>query len=159
MTLIWGSHLSLLDGMALCMTWGCSLMLLPSTTMSIHIHRRAKNLRLTLINICMFSIWMILTLSSTCVGKYYLVDSGYPNRPGYLAPYKGTKYHLSKFCWEGLRPEGKNEIFNFAHSSLKNVIKRAFGVRFEDQVENFVAHSQLSITNANRNHSCMHGTT
>ncbi|CAO2149373.1 unnamed protein product, partial [Urochloa humidicola] len=26
-------------------------------------------------------------------GKYYLVDSGYPNRPGYLAPYRQTKYH------------------------------------------------------------------
>ena len=31
-----------------------------------------------------------------CVGKFYLVDSGYLNRPGYLAPYKGTKYHV----WE-----------------------------------------------------------
>ncbi|CAO1940263.1 unnamed protein product, partial [Urochloa humidicola] len=24
-------------------------------------------------------------------GKFYLVDSGYPNRPGFLSPYKGTK--------------------------------------------------------------------
>jgi hypothetical protein len=31
------------------------------------------------------------------VGKYYLVDSGYPNRLGYLAPYKGTKYHLQEY--------------------------------------------------------------
>ncbi|KAL6629318.1 hypothetical protein ACP70R_029083 [Stipagrostis hirtigluma subsp. patula] len=30
-------------------------------------------------------------------GKFYLVDSGYPNKPGYLAPYKGTKYHLPEF--------------------------------------------------------------
>jgi hypothetical protein len=30
-------------------------------------------------------------------GKFYLVDSGYPNRKGYLAPYKGTKYHLPEF--------------------------------------------------------------
>ena len=22
-------------------------------------------------------------------GKFYLVDAGYPNRPGYLAPYRG----------------------------------------------------------------------
>ncbi|KAG8084563.1 hypothetical protein GUJ93_ZPchr0010g7439 [Zizania palustris] len=29
--------------------------------------------------------------------KFYLVDSGYPNRLGYLAPYKGTKYHLLKY--------------------------------------------------------------
>ncbi|GMP98005.1 hypothetical protein CsSME_00046050 [Camellia sinensis var. sinensis] len=26
-------------------------------------------------------------------GKYYLVDSGYPNRIGYLAPFKGSRYH------------------------------------------------------------------
>jgi hypothetical protein len=30
-------------------------------------------------------------------GKYYLVDSGYPNRTGYLAPYKGSTYHLPEF--------------------------------------------------------------
>jgi len=55
------------------------------------------------------------------------VDSGYPNRPGYLAPYKGTKYHLPEYR-DGPEPEGKNEIFNFTHSSLRNVIERAFGV-------------------------------
>ncbi|XP_038699641.1 putative nuclease HARBI1 [Tripterygium wilfordii] len=27
-------------------------------------------------------------------GKYYLVDSGYPNQSGYLAPYRGQRYHL-----------------------------------------------------------------
>ncbi|WVZ81841.1 hypothetical protein U9M48_029173 [Paspalum notatum var. saurae] len=45
------------------------------------------------------------------LGKFYLVDSGYPNRPGYLAPYKGTKYHLSEF-----------------QSGPINVIERSFGV-------------------------------
>jgi len=30
-------------------------------------------------------------------GKYYLVDSGYRNQVGYLAPYKGTKYHLQEY--------------------------------------------------------------
>ncbi|XP_038704636.1 uncharacterized protein LOC120000575 [Tripterygium wilfordii] len=29
-------------------------------------------------------------------GKYYLVDAGYPNQRGYLAPYKGQRYHLEK---------------------------------------------------------------
>jgi hypothetical protein len=32
-----------------------------------------------------------------CVGKFYLVDLGYPNQKGYLAPYKGVKYHLPEF--------------------------------------------------------------
>jgi hypothetical protein len=62
-----------------------------------------------------------------CVGKYYLVDSGYPNRAGYLAPYKGTKYHLPEFR-NSTMPKGTKETFNFAHSSLRNVVERAFGV-------------------------------
>ena len=61
------------------------------------------------------------------VGKFYLVDSGYPNRPGFLAPYKGTKYHLPEFR-NGPRPSGKKEVFNHLHSSLRNVIERSFGV-------------------------------
>lgn len=61
------------------------------------------------------------------VGKFYLVDAGYPNRKGYLAPYKGQKYHLPEFQ-RGGRPSGQKEVFNHAHSSLRNVIERAFGV-------------------------------
>jgi hypothetical protein len=68
-----------------------------------------------------------LTTSFHCVGKFYLVDSGYPNRPGYLALYKGTKYHLPEFQ-DGLEAQGKKEIFNFTHSSLRNIIERVFGV-------------------------------
>ncbi len=58
------------------------------------------------------------------VGKYYLVDSGYPNRPGYLAPYKETKYHLQEYR-DAPEPQGKEENFNYAHSSLRNVIERS----------------------------------
>jgi hypothetical protein len=61
------------------------------------------------------------------VGKFYLVDSGYPNCPGYLTPYKGTKYHLPEYR-EGPLPKSKKEIFSFAHSSLRNIIERSFGV-------------------------------
>ncbi|XP_006650404.2 putative nuclease HARBI1 [Oryza brachyantha] len=60
-------------------------------------------------------------------GKYYLVDSGYTNRPGYLAPYKGTKYHLQEYG-DSPSPEGKEETFNYEHSYLRNVIERSFGV-------------------------------
>jgi hypothetical protein len=64
------------------------------------------------------------------IGKYYLVDSGYPNRTGYLAPYKGSTYHLPEFHLRRHRaPQGKYEMFNYLHSSLRNVIERAFGVR------------------------------
>ena len=59
--------------------------------------------------------------------KFYLVDSGYPNRPGYLAPYKGHTYHFQEYR-DGIMPRGKTEHFNFCHSSLRNVIERSFGV-------------------------------
>jgi hypothetical protein len=55
------------------------------------------------------------------------VDSGYPNRRGYLAPYKGNKYHIQDFQ-NGVEPRGRKEMFNYAHSSPRNVIERAFGV-------------------------------
>ena len=29
------------------------------------------------------------------LGCYYLVDAGYTNGEGFLAPYRGTRYHLS----------------------------------------------------------------
>jgi hypothetical protein len=61
------------------------------------------------------------------LGRYYLVDSGYPNQDGYLSPYTGTKYHLPEFRLAG-PPTGKKEIFNHAHSSLRNAIERTFGV-------------------------------
>jgi hypothetical protein len=60
-------------------------------------------------------------------GKYYRVDSGYPNRKGYLAPYKGQRYHITEFQNAG-QPIGLKELFNHAHSSLRNVIERSFGV-------------------------------
>jgi len=60
-------------------------------------------------------------------GRYYLVDSGYPNQDGYLSPYTGTKYHLPEFRLSGA-PIGKKEIFSHAHSSLGNAIERTFGV-------------------------------
>jgi hypothetical protein len=39
----------------------------------------------------------ILISHNHCVGKFYLVDSGYPNKQDYLGQYKGNKYHLSEF--------------------------------------------------------------
>jgi len=62
------------------------------------------------------------------IGKYYLADSGYANRVGYLAPYKGTTYHIPEFRHRSGPPQGKYEMFNFLHSSLRNVIERSFGV-------------------------------
>ncbi|KAH0996595.1 hypothetical protein GBA52_020459 [Prunus armeniaca] len=59
--------------------------------------------------------------------KYYLVDAGYTNGPGFLAPYRGTKYHLSE--WNGNnRPENYKELFNLRHSIARNVVERGFGL-------------------------------
>lgn len=57
------------------------------------------------------------------------MDAGYPNTKGYLAPYKGdgNRYHLPQFR-NGERPWNAREKFNFAHSSLRSVIERTFGV-------------------------------
>lgn len=63
-----------------------------------------------------------------CLGKFYLIDSSYPNQTGYLAPYRGTKYHLPEFRRSDNAPTGTKEIFNYLHSSLRNVIERCFGV-------------------------------
>jgi hypothetical protein len=54
------------------------------------------------------------------------VDSGYPNQKGYLAPYKGVKYHLLKF--RVAPSSGKKEVFNQLNSSLRNHIERSFGI-------------------------------
>ncbi|XP_062075758.1 uncharacterized protein LOC133779875 [Humulus lupulus] len=60
-------------------------------------------------------------------GKYYLVDAGYPKIKGFLGPYKGQRYHLPQFQ-RGSKPIGYKEVFNQAHSSLRSVIERTFGV-------------------------------
>ena len=69
----------------------------------------------------------ITSVLSCVLGKYYLVDAGYPNRPGYLAPYKGERYHVPDFH-RGVEPTTPTKKFNKVHSSVGNVIERAFGV-------------------------------
>ena len=48
-------------------------------------------------------------------------------RRGFLAPYKGERYHIGEFRPSEVlhRPE---ERFNYLHSSLRSVIERTFGV-------------------------------
>ncbi|BFG41564.1 hypothetical protein CerSpe_278380 [Prunus speciosa] len=59
--------------------------------------------------------------------KYYLVDAGYANGPGFLAPYRGTRYHLNEWIGNN-RPENYKELFNLRHSIARNVIERSFGL-------------------------------
>ncbi|XP_031405843.1 protein ALP1-like [Punica granatum] len=59
--------------------------------------------------------------------QYYVVDAGYPNIPGYMAPYKGQRYHRSDFN-DDTPPTTEKELFNQRHASVRNVIERCFGV-------------------------------
>ncbi|KAF5934076.1 hypothetical protein HYC85_030247 [Camellia sinensis] len=60
-------------------------------------------------------------------GSYYLVDAGYTNGEGFLAPYRGQRYHLSTWR-EGGAPTNPEEFFNMKHSAARNIIKRCFGL-------------------------------
>nr|XP_028965142.1 protein ALP1-like [Malus domestica] len=60
-------------------------------------------------------------------GCYYLVDGGYTNGKGFLAPYRRTRYHLNEWR-DGYRPTTPAEFFNMKHSSARNVIERCFGL-------------------------------
>ncbi|KAL0392222.1 UNVERIFIED_CONTAM: hypothetical protein Sradi_2445000 [Sesamum radiatum] len=60
--------------------------------------------------------------------KYYLVDAGFANYQCFLAPYRGTRYHLPEWRGQGHRYRNPQDMFNHAHSRLRNVIERCFGV-------------------------------
>ncbi|GMQ00851.1 hypothetical protein CsSME_00047745 [Camellia sinensis var. sinensis] len=67
--------------------------------------------------------------------KYYLVDSGYPNRTGYLAPFKGHRNYLTKCTrpyavwWNALSVPGKIDGVQLVGASmaLHNYIRRNTG--------------------------------
>jgi len=59
-------------------------------------------------------------------GKCYLVDAGYPNEFRYFDPYKDKRYYLQEFRRRG-QPSRREEVFNHAHSSLRNMIEHYFG--------------------------------
>ncbi|KAG8501009.1 hypothetical protein CXB51_003043 [Gossypium anomalum] len=60
-------------------------------------------------------------------GCYYLVDAGYSNCEGFLAPFRGQRYHLNKWR-QGYQPSTSEEFFNMKHASAGNVIERCFGL-------------------------------
>lgn len=70
--------------------------------------------------------WILNQLLHTLLD--YPVDAGYPNTKGYLGPYKNCKYHLQDYRGRGNKPRRGQEIFNHAHSSLRNINERCFGV-------------------------------
>ncbi|CAN1138609.1 hypothetical protein LINPERHAP2_LOCUS10797, partial [Linum perenne] len=59
-------------------------------------------------------------------GKYYLCHAGNTNAKGFLAPYRGQRYHLTE--WGRNRLTTAKEYYNMKHSKARNVIEKAFGV-------------------------------
>ncbi|EPS62783.1 retrotransposon protein, partial [Genlisea aurea] len=60
--------------------------------------------------------------------NYYLCDGGYMNCDGFLAPYRGVRYHLKEWGPGMQAPQNAKEYFNMKHASARNVIERAWGV-------------------------------
>ncbi|XP_039048790.1 uncharacterized protein LOC120189636 [Hibiscus syriacus] len=60
-------------------------------------------------------------------GCYYLCDAGYTNGEGFLAPYRGQRYHLNDWR-EGHQPTTPQEYFNMKHYQARNCIERCFGI-------------------------------
>jgi hypothetical protein len=73
------------------------------------------------------NVLFVLIFFYTCLEKYYMVNAGYPNRLRYLASYKGQRYHVPDWR-RGTAPSGEQETFNYLHSSIHNVVERAFRV-------------------------------
>ncbi|KAL0554766.1 hypothetical protein IC582_008694 [Cucumis melo] len=48
--------------------------------------------------------------------------------PGFLAPYRGQRYHLQEWRGAANAPTNAKEYFNMKQSSARNVIERAIGV-------------------------------
>ncbi|KAJ0040320.1 hypothetical protein Pint_28352 [Pistacia integerrima] len=48
-------------------------------------------------------------------GFYNLCDAGYTNGEGFLAPYRGQRYHLNEWR-DGHQPTTPQDFFNMKHS-------------------------------------------
>ncbi|XP_047331944.1 protein ALP1-like [Impatiens glandulifera] len=81
-------------------------------------------------------------------GNYYLVDAGYANTPGYLAPYHSTRYHLNEWSSHDNRPSNYKELFNLRHSLARNSVERTFGLLKNDGQYFINHHFLVCIINA-----------
>ena len=62
------------------------------------------------------------------IGSYYLVDGGYTNGQGFLAPFRGRRYHIQEWTVGRRAPQNREELFNYRHAKARNVIERCFGI-------------------------------
>lgn len=61
-------------------------------------------------------------------GKYYLVDTGYVNMDGFIAPFPGIRCHLHEYRGANLLPRSAKELYNHRHASLRNAIQKSIEV-------------------------------
>ncbi|GFY95536.1 hypothetical protein Acr_10g0009210 [Actinidia rufa] len=66
--------------------------------------------------------------------KYYLVDAGYPNRKGFLAPYKGERYHQAEFQRESHPLMQMNNL-------IRNSDRDPYFDRIEDMEEFYLSET------------------
>ncbi|KAK9125403.1 hypothetical protein Scep_014249 [Stephania cephalantha] len=59
--------------------------------------------------------------------NYYLVDAGYSNCQGFLAPFRGQRYHLSEWASGNHPAQTPEEVFNMRHAKARNIIETCFG--------------------------------
>lgn len=87
-------------------------------------------------------------------GKYYVMDSGYAATPGFLTPFRGDRYHLNEYRGRARRPTTARELFNYRHSSLRNVIERSFAA-LKNRFFHFEAHALICTSKASTYRNCM----
>ncbi|XP_027358471.1 uncharacterized protein LOC113867380 isoform X3 [Abrus precatorius] len=61
-------------------------------------------------------------------GKYFLVDMGYLNTEGFIAPFQGVRYQHYEYRGANQLPRNAKELFNHRHCFLRNAILRSFNV-------------------------------
>jgi len=58
-----------------------------------------------------------------------VVDSAYSQEQGFVGPYRGKyRKHIDQFKGVDRRKLNDKEQFNYAHSKIRNVVERTFGV-------------------------------
>ena len=67
-----------------------------------------KNLQIFIINLFKSTILSYDGFYNLFVEQFYLVDSGYPNIPSFLSPYRRQRYHLRDYNGQG-RLRGKED--------------------------------------------------
>ncbi|CAM0874640.1 unnamed protein product [Alopecurus aequalis] len=61
-------------------------------------------------------------------GKYYLGDAGYTNGPGFLTPFRSTRYHLKEWASSAQQPKTEEGLYNLRHARARNCVERTFGL-------------------------------